>query len=141
LETGISLFEKMAWLISRVEYFISGYSSFNSTADMVTWGLSTTDQLTSISLSNGAVFDYANLQRLDLGVSATGMMINLPLVKDFSQLPGGGILVPPNPLYLGVVGNGMAAAMQVTAKLYYLNYQLATDEYWELVESRRIISS
>lgn len=141
LETGIAMFEKMAWVISQVEYFVGSYASFNTTGDYVNFGLATTDQLTSLSLSNAAIFDFNSIQRLDIGAAASGELLVLPITKDFSSMPGGGIIVPPNPLYLGVMGSGMANAMTVLVKIYYINYQLKADEYWELVEARRIISS
>lgn len=141
LETGISLFEKQAWLISRVNYFISGIAQFNTSADALAMAITTTDQLTSLTLTNAAILDFLYLLRVDLGTAASGMFLPMPLVSDMSGLAGGGLLVPPNPLYLGAVGTGLAAAVSVTAKFYYTTIELKAEEYWELVESRRIISS
>jgi len=143
LETGISLFEKMAWLIQRVEYFFADMTAtvFNSTGDKVTVAISTTDQLASLSISNAAVLDILAVQRRDFGAAAVADLYSEPYTKDFSMLSGGGLLVPPNPLYLGVVGSGMAAAMEAVVKIFYTNVELSIDQYWELVESRRIISS
>lgn len=140
LETGISLFEKVAWLIERVEYFFSDYGLLGTT-DSVTFALTTTDQMASLSLKNAAVIDYMNILDLNDGAPATSFRIIQPTTKDFSQMSGGGLLVPPNPFYLGIVGVGLASPATVTAKIFYTTVQLTPDEYWELVESRRIISS
>jgi len=56
-------------------------------------------------------------------------------------MPGGGLIVPPNPLYLGIKGTGLAAAQAVSCRFWYTTIELTPDEYWELVEARRIISS
>lgn|SRR3972149_1952170 len=143
LETGISLFEKVAWVISRIEYFVSNQLAavFNGDGDSLQFALTATDQITTLSLTNAAVLDYIELMRGDYGTAASMHFINRPITKDFSSLPGGGILCPPNPLYLGVKGTGLVNADTVIAKLFYVNLALKAEEYWELVESRRIISS
>ena len=143
LETGISLFEKLAWLICRVEYFPANLAAaiFNGDGDGVNIALTTTDQLTSIAIANNAVLDLMLLARNDYGAAATMLMRHGPITKDFSTLPGGGLLVPPNPLYAACVGNGLVSAMTVYVKLFYTTYELSPEEYWELVESRRMIAS
>lgn len=143
LETGISLFEKMAWLIARMEYYVFDLSGtqFNAAADSLEIALTATDQLSAIPLTNAAVLDYLKYTRSDIGAAASGYISPQPYVKDFSTLPGGGLLVPPNPLYLAAKGTSLVAVSTVTAKILYTNYELSTEEYWELVESRRIISS
>jgi hypothetical protein len=143
LETGISLFEKIAWLISRVEYFVAnlGATTFNASEDYMTLALVATDQLTGLAITNNAVLDLLQICRYDWGAAANGGLREFPYTKDFSTLPGGGLLVPPNPLYLGVSSSGLALVASVTAKIFYTTYELAVEEYWELVESRRMISS
>jgi len=141
LETGISLFEKVAWLIERVEYFFSSYSLLVASADAACMALATTDQMSSMALTNAAILDLYYLLRFDLGAAANAELLHLPMVKDFSQMSGGGILVAPNPIYLGIQGTSVASAMSVTAKIFYTTVPLSPDEYWELVESRRIISA
>lgn len=143
LETGISLFEKMAWIIHRVEYFYNVVTAaqFNADADSLVIALTTTDQLSSLAIYNNAIIDLAVLQRTDFGTPATGWLTHKPIYKDFSSLPGGGLIVPPNPLYLGAQGTSLAAASVTFARLFYTNYELSADEYWELVESRRLVSS
>lgn len=143
LETGISLFEKLAWIIHRIDYYISNRlaAEFNGDGDSLAFALTTTDQLTSLALSNAAVLDWMEWMRADYGTAAAMVPAVSPITKDFASLPGGGLIVPPNPLYLGVKGTGLVAADTVTVKFYYTNRALSPDEYWELVESRRIISS
>jgi len=143
LETGISLFEKVAWIIHRVEYLFSAasYATFNGSGDVVEYGLAASDQITALAITNAAVIDYGFLARLDLGTAASGNFYESPLIRDLTTLPMGGILVPPNPLYLAVKGTGLSAATILTARFFYTTYVLTPDDYWELVEARRIISS
>lgn len=142
LETGISLFEKIAWIIQRVEYYSQILATvFDGTGDKLTVALTSTDQLTSLAFENNALIDHLSIQRSDWGAAATAILQMQPLVKDFTNLSGGGIIVPPNPLYLGAVGSGLLAATTSWCRIYYRTIELTPDQYWELVEARRIISS
>lgn len=141
LETGVSLFEKVAWLISRIEYWTSGYPQMNGSTDNLIMALTTTNQLTTIDITNAVVLDLMQVFRYDIGTAATGWFQQMPLIKDLIGLAGGGIIVPPNPLYGAIVGSGLAAATTANIKLYYTTIELKPEEYWELVEARRIISS
>lgn len=145
LETGVPLFEKMAWVIHKIEYAISAaaFGYFNASVDYLNMALTTTDTLTSLSETQSAVINFKRLARIDIGTAASGFFIwTYPLCEsDFTNFPGGGIIVPPNPLFLGVQGNSLTTAVTVSAIIRYTSLPLKPDEYWELVESTRILSS
>ncbi len=143
LETGIAMFEKVAWVINRIEYYITNTlaSQFNGDGDSIAFALTATDQMTSMELSNAAVIDWNEVLRQDWGTAGNADLYIKPIVKDFNQMPGGGIIVTPNPIYLGVKGTGLVAVATVKARFWYSTLEMAPDQYWELVEARRIISS
>jgi hypothetical protein len=144
LETGISLSEKVAWVVNRAEYFLSEAAIptlFNGTNDTLNFGLSVSSSFTVITPAEATIIDFNTITRLDFGAAASGWMIQRPWVKDFSNLPGGGILVPPVPLYAYSMGTGLASASVMVTRLYYTLLQLSVDQYWELVETRRVLSS
>lgn len=138
-----SIMDKMALIISRMEYNVGNLAAgFNASADLVTVALTTNATVTDItSQSDPLIVDSIKYSRLDYGAAASGMLIQQPFQKDFSSLPGGGILVAPAPLYAMIQGSGVASVMYCWVKMYYTYVELSTDEYWQLVESRRIISS
>jgi len=137
-----SVMDKMAILIARIEYWYSGFGNFNSTADTLTAGIMVAGTVVDISnQADPAIVDTSRLVRVDLGAAASGMFVTQPYIKDFANLPGGGLLVAPAPLYGMVQSAGAAAANACWIKLFYTYMSLSTDQYWELVESRRIISS
>lgn len=143
LETGISLNEKVAWILNRVEYVVAlvQAAEFNADGDSLYYGLSVSNSFSSPGITENTIIDYNAVTRVDLGAAAVGMFIDRVKVKDFSSLPGGGILVPPTPLYLYAKGDSLVSANQVTARLHYTLKTLKVDEYWELVEARRVLSS
>lgn len=143
LETGISLTEKVAWVINRVEYFPSPNTAaqYNGDGDVLYFGLSLSNAFSAVSLSESTIIDLNALFRLDFGAPATSHIIHRPIVKDFSSLPGGGLLVPPNPIYGFTQGSGLVSASTVYARMHYTLRVLKIDEFWELVEARRILTS
>ena len=140
LETGISLFEKMAWVIARIEYYWLA-NAMSAAADGLTMAIMTSDNPTDITPDQVAVIDMTQSVRSDFGTAANGWVFDYPIIRDFSQLPGKGLIVPPNPLYLAARGLSQSAAQVLEARIYYTAVQLKGDEFWELVEARRIISS
>jgi hypothetical protein len=142
LETGISIHEKVGWLISRIDYSTGiDSSNFGASGDSVAFGMSTSDAIAAATLAESAVIDYNSIVRLDWGTAASGGTLRQPFQKDFSNLPGGGILVPPNPLYLWCKGTALTSAMVLVARMFYTVRQLKTEDFWELVELRRMIGT
>jgi len=142
LETGVPLFEKIAWIIHRIDYWVNALAAYLDTnGDNIYTGLSTSNQFTTVGVDQACILDVFQMIRTDYGTAATGNIWIRPVVRDFSGLPGGGLIVPPNPLYLFVVGAGCAAANFVMVRLRYSTLQLTADQYWELVEGTRIIAS
>ena len=143
LETGISITEKVAWIINRIEFMVEELNStiFNGTGDFVLFGLSVANSFSNVAVSEVSIIDYNRVSRIDIGAAASGFFKYEPYVKDYSAMPSGGILVPPTPLYLYAQGESLTAATRVTARLYYTTLNLSVDQYWELVEARRGLSS
>jgi hypothetical protein len=146
LETGIAMFDKVAWVISRLEVFIPKVAAnLNGDTDCINFALMVSNSLSTIA-GGQTQFDQSVLyggrvMRTDWGAAATMVFDLLPHIYDFSTLPGGGLIAPPSPLYGAIQGVGCVAPNTVFFKLFYTNLSLTPDQYWELVEARRYISS
>lgn len=142
LETGVSIHEKVGWVISRIDYDMAvAIANFGAEGDEVRFGLCTSDAISVASLAQSAVIDFNKLTRHDIGTAASGFLTKQPFQKDFSNLPGGGILVPPNPLFAWVQGAALTSAMTVRARMFYTVKVLKLEDFWELVELRRMIGT
>lgn len=131
---------KYAMIIHRAECFIYP-TQMNGTGDIVSMALTVTDRLTGLGLIQPEVLFMRELLRTDMGAAASAIITTSPLIADFSELPGGGILVPADRLYIGAQGSGCAAANTVGMRLYYTVMPLDTADYWELIEARRIMTT
>lgn len=146
LETGIPLFEKVAWVISRLELMFNPLAAaMVADADAVLFALTVSNTIASLASgktqTEPAVLYGGRIIRNDFGAAATGYLSYQPYILDFSTMPGGGLLTPPSPLYGAVEGASMQAAITLYMRLYYTQIQLTPDQYWELVEARRYIQS
>lgn len=143
LETGVSIADKVAWLINRIEYFISpmDLTQFADSADCIYYGLTVSSSWATPALAETAIIDYNSDTYLENAAPTSFAFVHRPQVKDFSTMPGGGLLVPPVPLYLYAKGLGLADVTTVVARIAYTLKALTLDEYWELVEARRVITS
>lgn len=146
LQTGVSMQEKVAWIIHRIEYYLDLLSgTLNTDGDSLTVALLNSNRFTTIASAvtykDPAWIDGAIARRVDLGAAASGFLTIAPMVKDFTNLPGGGMLIPPIPVFGAIQGVGLGAAGHSLMKLFYTVKTLSTDEYWELVEARRTLSA
>lgn len=146
LETSFGTFEKIAWIVHRLEYFIlSPSTALNGTDDTLSVALTVSNTPVSLiattAFTDPAVIDIQAIARYDFGTAASGFLLVKPFVHDFTQMPNGGLIIPPAPLYGGIQGYGLASAASVIIRIYYTIKELATDEYWELVEARRLLTA
>lgn len=137
-----SIMDKVALVINRLEYWPEGISYLNSSSDQLNVALIASSTVTSLSnQADPVILDMFRIIRNDIGTAASGELLQFPYMKDLSNLPGGGILCAPSPLSLVVQSTGASNPMGCWLKMFYTYMELSTDEYWQLVESRRIIST
>lgn len=137
-----SIMDKVGLIINRLEYWFGALNQLNTANDSVTMALIAGNTIADISLQTDPILlDSMRLVRVDIGTAASGFFERNPIVKDFASLPGGGILVAPSPLSVAIQSSGAGGVMTGIFKMFYTYVELSTEEYWELVESRRIITS
>ena len=135
------LSEKAAIIISRADVFIGNVGAINAAGESISVALQLTDRLTTISLADPETLFTTGVIRYDAGTAGTGNLWISPIVLDFSNLPGGGILVPADRLYIAVKSENLAALANAAMRIYYTVVPLAPADYWELIEARRIMTT
>lgn len=141
LETGISIGARQAWIIHRLEYFFDSLSTLNGTTDVLQMGISQSNSWTAVSAAEPSILDICWFERLDFGTAATGLISFKPLIKDFGALPGGGLLIVPNPLYAFAKGTGCAALTSSKVRVYYTQIDVKDAEFYELWQSRVLLTA
>jgi len=143
LETGLSVYDKIGWVVQRVEWMLSpaSYSFFNGANDYINLALTITNSLTALGDENPAIIAIERYIRNDFGTAANAQLWAPKIVQDFTGLSGGGLLTLPNPIYCGVQGSGLSAAAAVICRLYFKAIELSDTDYFNLVQSRQLLIS
>jgi len=142
---GMSVFSNIlsqqGMILHRAEYLITAtaYSQFNSTGDSLKFGLAGDDGLSTISQDDPEVYDQKRIYRIDVGAAAQGVFLNMPIETDFTRLPGGGMLIPADRLYLFAEGTGLAAAVTCSARVHFTLKALSAADYLELAQAMRVL--
>jgi len=140
LDTSISLHEKVAWIIHRIEYWIDKgtIAQLLAIGDLIWVGFTSSDQLSDLNPDRAAMIDARMYLTQVVGAAADFEIVECPIISDFTTFPGGGLLTPPEPLYLGLFTYSLTAVATLRARIYYTMKQLTKEDYWDLVETTRL---
>lgn len=141
IQTNVNIFDKVAWVVSRIEWYLSQATILLliDSADHLECGLTASNGIDELSLREASVIDVMDFQK-DVG-DATGYLYrNMPIVRDFGSMPGGGLIIAPRPLYVAAEGTSLAGAVTAECRFYFRQFEMAADEYLELIDFYRIVS-
>lgn len=140
IQTQVDIFAKRAWVISRLEWHVNSatYLLLAASDDRLSLALTSSNTITTLTQSDPAVIDL-----FEIGATvATGVgfaYLQSPVIRDFTNMPGGGIIIAPRPLYVAAKGTSLASATTSTVRFYWQSIDLTPDEYLELVDFYRIV--
>lgn len=136
LNFAVGVFQGVALKLIQVRYYPlkAAVQEIVAAADILHFGLTLRDDLANLDPTSLSVIDVQNLM-LTEARTAESNLVNEPLISDFSNLPGGGLLLPANPIYAAAHSAGFAAAAQVRFLLYYVFVQLTDRESIELLQT------
>lgn len=130
---GVGLFEGKALVVHRVGFYpsVATEREVVTAADSYIMALTTSNRLTALDLSEPAVVIWK--RRVGIGVAVES--VNQPHEIDFTQLPGGGKLLPANPIFIGMTSLGFAAAGSMTVRIEFTFVELSPQDYLEVIQS------
>lgn len=146
LQTYISVFDKKALIINKIIYSIplATWQELDAEADYIAFGISTANNAASQAIADlynrADIVDYNHIYTLVSGTPADIERKFGQIEKDFSTMPGNGLLVPGRPLFGWMGSDGMSAAMTIAMRIFFTVKDVSTEEYWELVEATRVVN-
>lgn len=135
IQMAVGLFQGIAMLLNRIKYYPTAavLRELVASTDNVDMAITSSNRLSSIQdQSDPAIIDLKRL--ISVGVAVEPW--TLPIVSDFSSLPGGGKLVSANPMFVAMQGNGMAAAGVLRVQLDFTFITLSDADYLELIQAQ-----
>lgn len=142
INIGLNLFDKAGLLLQRLEMTPTGASLALMTAasDILSMGLCTSDGIADLSPEREQIIDVRTFLRTDFGTAGNAELADRTIVADYSTLRGGGLLIPPKPLYWAIDSNGLASVATVDFRMYFIVIRLQDTQYLELLETRRVFA-
>jgi len=143
ISLGLNIFSYGALILSRIEYSISRPSMVLISAedDYLEVAITGSDTIDDLSIAKPEVYDRISVNIHHQGTPATAELVYKPIVKDFSTMNGGGLLVPAQDTYLGVDSGSLGTAATASARVYYRVIELDASDYIELAQRLRVLSS
>lgn len=138
VDIGLNVFDKVGILLQRIEVFpdYNIETQFQTQDTQVRMCLSQDNTVTDLTVRQRSVIDGVMISAF--WMTAVGIYVfERPIVRDFTNLMGGGILIAPRPLYVGMASSGATAALAASMRIYFATIPLKPEEYFELLEARR----
>lgn len=134
---SVGLFEGIAIVVHKIAYYpqLATLILMVANTDYIIMGLTTRDDLSSILATNQNVIDTRMINPVIVGSVVGINHIETPFVSDFSTMPGGGMIIPANPLYLAMDSGGLGSAGVMRAIIYYTFKKLTDKDYLELLQT------
>ncbi len=142
IQTGVAVHQKVAWVINRILWYLTPASQalVTAAADSLSMALVLNNKVDDLAdLSDPAIVDVLTLMTVLFGTAASGERLFAPILRDFSGLPGGGLIITPKPLYIAAKGVSLGVPSTCSCRIFYTIKELAADEFWELVQASRIV--
>ncbi|MBA7709044.1 hypothetical protein ES703_117951 [subsurface metagenome] len=135
INMAVGVFQGVAMLIHRILYYPTDVSLREVVAatDTFSLALTTSNRLANIvDVSEPAIIDKLHVVGVGVNVEA----VRLPLVSDLTMLPGGGRIVPANPLFVAMATAGAVAASKAFVQVDFTFIELTDQDYLELIQSQ-----
>lgn len=142
---GLSVFtnvlSQQGMVLHRVEYSLTSatISELAASSDRVSFGLTGSNSLTSTVLSDPEVYDERSVKRQDMGTAGNAILVENPIVADWTMLPGGGKLVPADRLYGYIQGTSLTNPTDMHVRIYFTLLDMSAADYLELAQSMRVL--
>lgn len=131
LQFGITLRDRIAIAIDEVYFYVNtaALALMTTANDRMEFALSVSDQPTSLSdLSDRRILHATNINRIDMGTAASGMLIKMPLKESFAPP----MIVLPNRIYVGIQSAGLASVVTLQMRMHYRTVPISRDD--QLIE-------
>lgn len=132
---AVGIFQGIGLLLNRILYTPNNATlrEIVAATDHLDMGITTSNRLAGLDPgTDPAVIDVHRITGIAAGIER----FNLPIIHDFTGLPGGGKLCSANPLYVGGETGGFVAAAMIDVQLEFQFVQLRPEEYLELIQAQ-----
>jgi len=135
IRMAVGIFQGVGIVVHKILYIptVPTIREIVAATDSLVMAFCTSDSLTAIDdVIQPAIIDVITLA----GIGTNVEIMKTPIVSDFTTLPGGGKIIPANPLFLALFSAGFTAAGVIRAQIDFTYIELADKDYIELIQSQ-----
>jgi len=135
IQMAVGLFQGVAMVIHRINYtpYVATLRELVAATDSLGLGLTSSNRLANLVDTNDpAIIDCHRI----VCVGAPIANMDVPIVHDFCNLPGGGKLIAANPIYFAIQPGGFGAVQGAIVRIDFTFVELADRDYMELIQSQ-----
>ena len=138
LNFAVGIFQGVAILIHRIIYHIGtlSWDELANVGDLFQVAMTVSDQLSDIAMTHIEVIDEHEYVAYLNGVPANAIPTPTRIITEFSNLPGGGMIVAANPIFLAMNSATLVTAGVCDVELLFTFIELSDADYIELIQSR-----
>lgn len=142
VNVGMAIFEYAAFILHRVEFDMprGAFQELIAATDEVQLAVSGSNSLTSISARFPQIYALFRASAW-ISTAVSSLPFIRPWPKDFTGLPGGGLIIPAQDVFFGVDCDGFASTYTFSCAVDYSVKQLQAADYLELAQSYRVLST
>ena len=142
IPTNVNIMDKTAWVLHRLEWFIPAGSmaEMGAIGEGLNVALTMSSSVTSLALNSAAIIDSLQFFAVAILAGTSASHQQFPVIRDFTGMPGGGLIIAPRPLFVAMVSNGAAGACSCQCRLYYTQITMSSEDYLDLIDFYRIIA-
>lgn len=148
VNNGLSTTDRIGWLLQRVEDYTDPTPAAVPSGFQIAYGITLTNSVLFQNVSIQGILNtpqykwVQTFSRRDIGTAATSERPRLPKVYSFNDLPDGGLLMVPQPLYVfGSSDSGLAATVTVMLRAYFQAVQLTDADYFQLLQANQLLTA
>lgn len=130
---AVGIFQGVALMLHRIEYHPDQPSVIELVAntDILHMAITTRNTLSTLEPADLSLINRVSLY----GMGAAVEPVQVPIIQDFTGLPGGGRLCMANPLYFAMFSAGFAAAASARLVMHYTFMDLDDAQARELLQT------
>ena len=135
---AVGAFQGVALLVHRLIYHV-GYTAIDEILgadDLFMVAMTTSAQIADIRLTHIEVVDQWEMFAYISGTPANEIPTFNRIESDFTSLPGGGLILPANPIYIAMSSSGLVVAGTCDVEIMFTFRELSDADYIELIQSR-----
>lgn len=136
-----NVLSNQAIILHKIMYYlpVASLQELAAASDRLRFGIAGSDSMTTPTIDDAEVYDYQEICWLTFGTAGNAVIQEMVVEQDYNNMPGGGLLVPADRIFLFAMGQSLSSATTVQVRFFFTLKSLSPQDYLELAQSMRVL--